>query len=82
MLPINKMSNHKKNHMIMENEKEKLKKRLLFSDGDLHVYAGITKKEFPELYDEIRTIIEEWGMHAQQPLFLFIIDISLNISYL
>ena len=42
----------------MENEKEKLKKRLLFSDGDLHVYAGITKKEFPELYDEIRTISE------------------------
>ena len=34
-------------------EKEKLKERLLFTDGDLHVYAGITKKEFPELYDEI-----------------------------
>lgn len=39
-------------------EKEKLKKRLLFSDGDLHVYAGITKQEFPELYDEIRKISE------------------------
>lgn len=40
------------------NENEKLTKRLLFSDGDLHVYAGITKKEFPELYDQIRTISE------------------------
>jgi len=40
------------------NEKEKLKERLLFSEGDLHVYVGITKKEFPELYEEIREISE------------------------
>lgn len=39
-------------------ENEKLKKRLLFSDGDLYVYAGITKKEFPTLYEEIRKISE------------------------
>ena len=41
-----------------KNELEKLKERLLFSDGNLHAYAGITKKEFPELYNEIRTISE------------------------
>ncbi|MBQ2600548.1 GNAT family N-acetyltransferase [bacterium] len=42
-----------------QNEKEKLKERLLFSNGDLHVYAGITKKEFPGLYEEIRKISEQ-----------------------
>lgn len=45
--------------MIMENEKEKLKERLLFSEGNLHVYADITKKEFPELYEKIRAISEK-----------------------
>lgn len=39
-------------------EKEKLKERLLFSEGNLHVYAGITKKEFPELYEQIKGISE------------------------
>lgn len=42
-----------------QNEKEKLKERLLFSNGDLYVYTGITKKEFPELYEEIRKISEK-----------------------
>lgn len=41
-----------------EIEREKLEKKLLFSNGDLHVYANITKKEFPELYGEIRQISE------------------------
>lgn len=44
--------------MITKTEMEKLRGRLLFSDGDLHVYAGISKKEFPELYEEIRKISE------------------------
>lgn len=43
----------------MENEKQKLKERFLFSEGNLHVYAGITKKEFPELYEKIRAISEK-----------------------
>ena len=42
-----------------ENEKENLKERLLFSEGNLHVYAGITKREFPELYEKIRAISEK-----------------------
>ena len=44
--------------MITKREMEKLRGRLLFSDGDLHVYAGISKEEFPELYEEIRMISE------------------------
>jgi len=44
--------------MISENEKRKLEERLLFSNDDLYVYAGITKKEFPTLYEEIRKISE------------------------
>ena len=44
--------------MISENEKRKLEERLLFSNKDLYVYAGITKKEFPALYEEIRKISE------------------------
>lgn len=45
--------------MISESEKGKLEERLLFSSGDLYVYAGITKKEFPALYEEIRKISEK-----------------------
>lgn len=45
--------------MINESEKRKLEERLLFSNSDLYVYAGITKKEFPELYEEIRKISEK-----------------------
>lgn len=45
--------------MINESEKRKLEERLLFSNSDLYVYTGITKKEFPELYEEIRKISEK-----------------------
>ncbi len=37
-------------------EIEQLKQKLLFNYEELNVYAGITKKEFPKLYEKIKEI--------------------------
>lgn len=44
--------------MLTQKIVESLENRLLFSDGSMHIYAGITKREFPELYKEILEISE------------------------